>query len=92
MDKYGNPILNPDGGNIFLDSDGFPRSPNAWPYMLDENRQLINGPDNKPLLIDVNRKPVTSDGRPILQDENGKPILGENNLPIALEQAPKGFK
>lgn len=80
MDSYGHPILSPKGAYIFLDGCGRPRSDKGWPYFLDGDGQLINGPDAIPLLIGANGKPVTSSGSPIQLDENYKPIFGENNL------------
>lgn len=58
--------------------------------MLDENGQLIYGPDSKPILIGTDKKPVSSDGRPILMDAYNHPIIGIDGVPIAVGPPRKG--
>lgn len=81
---YGNPVLGPDEKYISLDKDGVPRDPKGRAYYLDEERQLMYGPNGKPLLKGPDSHPVSTDGRPILVDEFGQPILGDDGLPTIL--------
>lgn len=83
LDLFGNPVLDPYGEYILLDGNGKPRSPDGRQFLLNENGQLLKGPNDKPIVIGNDGKTVTYDGKPISIDDDGNTILDvENKVPI----------
>lgn len=90
MNKFGKPVLDPEGEFIILDPNGKPRSSDGRPYYLDKDKNLVNGPDDKPMLVGLDGNPVTSDGMPILLDKNKEAIFGQDGKPIIIKTYPTG--
>ncbi|MEL0082701.1 MAG: Flp pilus assembly protein CpaB [Gammaproteobacteria bacterium] len=72
-DKYGNPILGPDGKPLTKDDVVF--NPDGTLAMKGE---ALTGPDGSPLTMDD----VTIGADGILRDKDGNPILGPDGQPL----------